>query len=124
MANALQHRTILVVGRGSGIARAVTLSARSEGARVIVAGRDRGNLASSYDDDGITAAHLDITDDDSIAALADTVGPLDHVVSTASRPREVARSRAPEPAGVIDTGAWGRHGRRGKEGLLQTDCVP
>jgi len=84
MANALQDSTILVVGRGSGIARAVTLLARSEGARVVVAGRDRAKLASFYDDDGIAAAHLDITDDDSIAALADSVGPLDHVVSTAS----------------------------------------
>ena len=41
MANTLQDKTILVVGPGSGIARAVALRARSEGARVIVAGRDR-----------------------------------------------------------------------------------
>jgi NAD(P)-dependent dehydrogenase (short-subunit alcohol dehydrogenase family) len=84
VANALQDRTILVVGRGSGIARAVTLRARSEGARVIVAGRDRAKLAGSYDDAGISAETVDITDDESIATLADRVGRLDHVVSTAS----------------------------------------
>lgn len=84
MANALQDKKILVVGRGSGIARAVALLARSEGARVIVAGRDRAKLASSYDDDGISAETLDITDDESIATLADRVGRMDHVVSTAS----------------------------------------
>ena len=84
MANTLQGKTIVVVGRGSGIARAVTLLARSEGARVIVAGRDRAKLASSYDDGGISAETLDITDDESIAALADRVGGVDHVVSTAS----------------------------------------
>jgi NAD(P)-dependent dehydrogenase (short-subunit alcohol dehydrogenase family) len=84
MANTLQDRTILVVGRGSGIARAVTLLARSQGARVVVAGRDRAKLAGSYDDGGISAETLDITDDESIAALADRVGRLDHVVSTAS----------------------------------------
>jgi NAD(P)-dependent dehydrogenase (short-subunit alcohol dehydrogenase family) len=84
MANTLQDRTILVVGRGSGIARAVTLLARSEGARIIVAGRDRAKLASSYDDGGISSETLDITDDESIAALADRVGRVDHVVSTAS----------------------------------------
>jgi NAD(P)-dependent dehydrogenase (short-subunit alcohol dehydrogenase family) len=84
MANTLQDRTILVVGRGSGIARAVTLLARSEGARIIVAGRDRAKLASSYDDGGISSETLDITDDESIAALADRVGGVDHVVSTAS----------------------------------------
>ena len=84
MANTLQDKTILVVGRGSGIARAVALLARSEGARVIVAGRDRAKLANSYDDAGISAETIDITDDDSIVALAERVGRVDHVVSTAS----------------------------------------
>src|ERR1700722_17450587 len=84
MANTLQDKTILVVGRGSGIARAVALRARSEGARVIVAGRDRAKLADSYDDDGISAEMIDITDDESIAALVDRVSRVDHVVSTAS----------------------------------------
>jgi NAD(P)-dependent dehydrogenase (short-subunit alcohol dehydrogenase family) len=84
MANALQDKTILVVGRCSGIARAVALLARSEGGRVIVAGRDSAKLANSYDDDGISAETVDITDDESIAALADRLGRVDHVVSTAS----------------------------------------
>jgi NAD(P)-dependent dehydrogenase (short-subunit alcohol dehydrogenase family) len=76
--------TVLVVGRGSGIARAVTLLARSEGARVVVAGRDKTKLAGAYDDPGISAQVVDVTDDASIAALAGRVGPVDHVVSTAS----------------------------------------
>ena len=84
MANTLQDKMILVVGRGSGIARAIALRARSEGARVIVAGRDPTKLANSYDDPGISAETIDITDDDSIVALAERVGRLDHVVSTAS----------------------------------------
>ena len=84
MANALQDKTILVVGRGSGIARAVALLARSEGARVIVAGRDRAKLANTYDDAGISAETIDITVDDSIVALVERVGRVDHVVSTAS----------------------------------------
>ena len=84
MGNALQDKTVVVVGRGSGIARAVALLARDEGAQVIVAGRDKAKLADAYDGLGITAETLDITDDTSIAALADRVGPVDHVVSTAS----------------------------------------
>src|ERR1700757_2374680 len=84
MANTLQDKTIVVVGHGSGIARAVTLLARSEGARVVVAGRDKAKLAAAYDDPGISAEFVDVTADSSIAALADRVGPLDHVVSTAS----------------------------------------
>jgi NAD(P)-dependent dehydrogenase (short-subunit alcohol dehydrogenase family) len=87
MGTTLRDKTVLVVGRGSGIARAVALLARSEGARVVVAGRDKAKLADAYadlEDPGISAEVVDITDDASIAALADRVGPLDHVVSTAS----------------------------------------
>ncbi len=84
MANALQDSKILVVGRASGIARAVALLARSEGGEVVVAGRNKDKLAVSYDDPGITAETLDITDDTSIGALADRIGSVDHVVSTAS----------------------------------------
>jgi NAD(P)-dependent dehydrogenase (short-subunit alcohol dehydrogenase family) len=84
MGTMLQDKTVVVVGRGSGIARAVALLARSEGAHVVVAGRDKDKLASAYDDSGITAQAVDVTDDTSIAALADRLGPVDHVVSTAS----------------------------------------
>ncbi len=84
MGNLLQHKTVVVVGRGSGIARAITLRARSEGARVVVAGRDRDKLAGTYSDPDISAETVDVTDDASIAALAERVGPVDHVVSTAS----------------------------------------
>jgi NAD(P)-dependent dehydrogenase (short-subunit alcohol dehydrogenase family) len=84
MGNSLRDKTVVVVGRGSGIARAVASLTQSEGARVIVAGRDRAKLANAYDGGGITAETVDITDDGSIAALADRVGAVDHVVSTAS----------------------------------------
>lgn len=95
MGSALRDKLVLVVGRGSGIARAVTQLARSEGARVVVAGRDKAKLAAAYqdsDDPGISAEVVDITDDGSIAALADRLGPVDHVVSTAS-----ARARGKLP---------------------------
>jgi NAD(P)-dependent dehydrogenase (short-subunit alcohol dehydrogenase family) len=84
MGIALRDKTVVVVGRGSGIARAVVLLAQSEGARVIAAGRDQAKLASAYSDSDVAAEVVDITDDDSIAALADRLGPVDHVVSTAS----------------------------------------
>ena len=87
MGSALREKSVLIIGRGSGIARAVTLLARSEGARVFVAGRDKPKLADTYahlGDPGISAEVVDITDDESIAALAKRVGPVDHVVSTAS----------------------------------------
>jgi NAD(P)-dependent dehydrogenase (short-subunit alcohol dehydrogenase family) len=82
--NTLQDKTVLIVGRGSGIARAVAVLAQSEGARVVAAGRDPRALADAYSGSGIGAEAVDLTDDASIAALAHRVGALDHVVSTAS----------------------------------------
>ena len=81
---ALQGKSVIVVGRGGGIARAIILLARSEGAQIIVAGRDSAALAAGYEDDGIVAESVGVTDDASIAAFADRVGPVDHVVSTVS----------------------------------------
>jgi NAD(P)-dependent dehydrogenase (short-subunit alcohol dehydrogenase family) len=92
MGNALQGKRVLVVGRGTGIARAVTLLARAEGAEVVVAGRDAAKLAAAYHDQNVTAETVDVSDDASIAALADRIGTLDHVASTAS-----ARARGTLP---------------------------
>ncbi len=84
MGEALRGKTVVVVGQGDGIARAVTVLARSEGARVVVAGRDKARLAAAYHDTAIDAEVVDVIDDSSIAALAERLGPVDHVVSAVS----------------------------------------
>jgi NAD(P)-dependent dehydrogenase (short-subunit alcohol dehydrogenase family) len=84
MSESLKGRIVLVVGRGSGIARATTLAIRAAGGDVVVAGRDRKALADAYDDRGVTAEEVDLTDESSITALAERLGAVDHVVSTAS----------------------------------------
>ncbi|HVV19920.1 MAG TPA: SDR family oxidoreductase [Pseudonocardiaceae bacterium] len=84
MSASLEDRRVLVVGRESGIARAVTLAVRAAGASVVVAGREPDRLAKSYDDPGIAAETVDLTDESSVVALAERVGHVDHVVSTAS----------------------------------------
>lgn len=84
MTMSLHDRVVLVIGRSSGIARAITELARSEGARVIAAGRDQATLAAAYSDAGISAETVDVTDDQSIQRLAERVGRIDHLVSTAS----------------------------------------
>jgi NAD(P)-dependent dehydrogenase (short-subunit alcohol dehydrogenase family) len=92
----LQNRTVLVIGRGSGIARAIALAARAAGAKVVVAGRDKDKLAAAYDSD-ITAEQVDLADEASIAALAERLGAVDHVVSTASaRARGTAQTLTQE----------------------------
>src|SRR5579875_1701094 len=78
----LKDRTVLVIGRPSGIARAITLTIREAGGHVVVAGRDPAALAASYD--GIAAEHVDLADEASISALAGRIGTVDHVVSAAS----------------------------------------
>ena len=83
MATSLQDRTVVVIGRSSGIARAVADAATAAGAQVIVAGRDPESLAAAYDGK-VRAEHVDVADDDAIARFAERLGPIDHLVSTAS----------------------------------------
>jgi NAD(P)-dependent dehydrogenase (short-subunit alcohol dehydrogenase family) len=81
----LDAQRVLVIGRPSGISRAVVLSLRDAGASVVAAGRHQATLTEAYrDDPDVTTDYVDLTDEASIAALADRVGAIDHVVSTAS----------------------------------------
>jgi NAD(P)-dependent dehydrogenase (short-subunit alcohol dehydrogenase family) len=84
MAASLKDRTVLVVGRDGGIARAVALAARDAGASVIAAGRNQAALESAYDGLRITDEYVDLTDEASVDALGLRLGTVDHVVSTAS----------------------------------------
>jgi NAD(P)-dependent dehydrogenase (short-subunit alcohol dehydrogenase family) len=85
MTGPLDGQAVLVIGRGGGLARAITLTARDAGARVIAAGRDKDTLAAAYHGEpGISTDMVDLTDEDSIAALAERLGSVGHVVSTAS----------------------------------------
>jgi len=90
MTGSLKDQTVLVVRRGSGLARAITLAALGAGARVVAAGRSQEVLSAAYaDEPGVSTELVDLTDEASIAVLAERLGPVDHVVSTAS-----ARARA------------------------------
>ena len=81
----IEGQKVLVIGRGGGIARAVSLVARDAGAQVVVAGRDRERLADAYaDEPGVSIEMVDLTDEASIAALGERLEAVDHVVSTAS----------------------------------------
>jgi NAD(P)-dependent dehydrogenase (short-subunit alcohol dehydrogenase family) len=85
MTGSLKDQTVLVIGRGSGLARAVALAALDAGARVIAAGRDQETLSAAYvGEPGVSTEIVDLTDEGSIAALGERLGSIDHVVSTAS----------------------------------------
>ena len=81
----LVGQTVLVIGRAGGLARAIAQASRAAGAEVIVAGRNIDALTQAYaDDPGFRVLAVDLTDDASIRSLAEQVGEVDHVVSTAS----------------------------------------
>ncbi|GAB3396311.1 SDR family oxidoreductase [Humibacter soli] len=80
----LEGKRILIIGRGTGIARAATNAAMHDGAEVVVAGRDAAKLAEAYKGVPVAVETVDVTDEESIAALASRLGHLDHVVTTAS----------------------------------------
>ena len=82
----LAGQDLLIVGGGSGIARALAADAVAEGATVTLAGRDPQRLAPVAAPTCAATARIDLTDEGSIAAFAATSGPLDHVVSLAAAP--------------------------------------
>ncbi|MEU0280887.1 SDR family oxidoreductase [Streptomyces sp. NPDC006195] len=97
MTGSLQGERVLVVGRGSGIARAVVGAAAAEGAQVVAAGRNREALEAAYKGTSVSVKGVDLTDEGSIADLADDVGSVHHVVSTASaRARGALGELSPE----------------------------
>ena len=85
MSGPLKDQTVLVIGRGSGLARAIALAALDAGAQVIAAGRNIEALRAAYAGEPEVATEaVDLTDEASIAALGERLGAVDHVVSTAS----------------------------------------
>lgn len=97
MTGSLQGETVLVVGRGSGIARAIVDAAVAEGTHVVTAGRNRVALEAAHTDTTVSVKYVDVTDDTSIAAPADEVGSVHHVVSTVSaRARGAVGELSPE----------------------------
>jgi NAD(P)-dependent dehydrogenase (short-subunit alcohol dehydrogenase family) len=80
----LKDKTVLIIGRGSGIARAIAMAVSEDGGRVIVAGRHPDDLAAAYRGLDMGVEQLDVTDESSIAALAGRIATVDHVVCTVS----------------------------------------
>ena len=67
---ALHNKTVRVIGRGSGIARAIALAVGEDGGQVVAAGFHPDDLAEACRGTDIGIEHVDVTDEPSIAALA------------------------------------------------------
>jgi NAD(P)-dependent dehydrogenase (short-subunit alcohol dehydrogenase family) len=79
------RRTALVIGAASGIGWATASALAADGHRVTIADLNGASAVARADElgDPHAAATLDVTDEDSVAALFDQTGPLDVVVTTA-----------------------------------------
>ncbi|MFN3594619.1 MAG: SDR family oxidoreductase [Thiobacillaceae bacterium] len=78
----LTNTHILIVGGTRGIGRATATAALAAGARVTVTGRSAASLDARPE--GAAGVVLDFTDPGSVAALAEAVGAVDHLVLSAS----------------------------------------
>ncbi|AMY54536.1 SDR family oxidoreductase [Rhodococcoides fascians] len=88
---------VLVIGGASGIGRAVATEIIDSGGSVVLAGRrpDVVERVVSALGDRASALTVDLSDEESIAAAAATVGAIDHVVS-------LAADHANGPIGELD----------------------
>ncbi|MGI6872071.1 MULTISPECIES: SDR family oxidoreductase [Amycolatopsis] len=94
MTYTLKDKRVLLIGSGSGIGSAVAAALRSEGAAVVLAGRNPDKFADTMKRLDITepAVHIDLSKEDTLRALAGQVqgrGEFDHVISLASAPPNV-----------------------------------
>lgn len=83
----LNGQKVVVVGGSSGIGLATAALAKAEGAEVVLASRNAERLKAAADQIGATGIATDVTNDDSVANLFRSVGPVDHVVVTAAQLR-------------------------------------
>lgn len=81
----LQHKTVVVIGAGSGIGAAVARQAAARGAKVVLAGRSLEALQRQQAQLPPSARSLavDITDAASLGDLFSAVGAFDHLVISA-----------------------------------------
>ena len=84
--NGLTNKSILIVGGGSGIGLATALRAAASGATPIIAGRSREKLDAALAKlpNSARAEVLDFADAASVTSLVERIGPIDHLVLSAS----------------------------------------
>ena len=84
--SSLKDRRVLIVGASQGMGLGVARAAAQAGAKLLLASRSREKLERIRGSVSATAQvfPVDITDNDSVRALTEAVGELDHLVVTAS----------------------------------------
>jgi NAD(P)-dependent dehydrogenase (short-subunit alcohol dehydrogenase family) len=81
----LDGKSVVVIGGASGVGFAVAGAARDAGARVVIASSQaaRVRAAAAALGGGVTGSVVDVSDEASVAAFFEGLGPLDHLAFTA-----------------------------------------
>ena len=79
----LSGRAVLITGGGTGTGADLARGFAGAGCRVVIAGRRLGPLEDVAARTGATPVEADVTDEGSVAAMFDAVGPVDIVVANA-----------------------------------------
>jgi len=83
----LEGQTVVVIGGSAGIGLETARLARTEGAEVVITGRDQARLEQAASDVGATsAAAFDATDFERLSSFFDELPPIDHVLVTGPGP--------------------------------------
>lgn len=91
-----QHPHAVIVGGTSGIGLATASRLLRDGCRVTIAGRDKGRLDAALEQlqaaggDAVSGQTVDAADRDAVGAFFAGLGPLDHLVVTATAPAGMA----------------------------------
>ena len=85
MTDTLTDQRVLIVGGAKYLGATIARAAAEQGAHVIIGARDEGRArALATDLPSAETVLLDLADEDSIDTAASRVGPVDHIVITAS----------------------------------------
>ncbi|KIC46699.1 hypothetical protein RA28_02715 [Ruegeria sp. ANG-S4] len=107
---AIKGKTIVVVGGGSGIGKAIAVKSAAAGADVIISSRNVAKLEAAVTElRAGSALPLDMTDAGSLASWADALPDVDHLVISASSAAHGRFSDLPEDSlrGMFDAKFFG-----------------
>lgn len=101
MTEKLNQQRVLVIGGAKYLGEAVARAAAAHGAQVIIGARDLQRAqAVAAELPGASTVHLDVSDEESIRAAAESLQAVDHIVVTASSHHNVPVSEL-EHDGIV-----------------------